>query len=169
MAEQLTSKDVERVREWAAHQERGDCDAASNARYRYSRKGGGDLDTLIARVVLRLLEERAAREAMRGDDCVDADPRAQLASAREKIGELNRRCQAAESAAKQTIEQARRAGGSFGRMLANYAARLYERERDEARADAVRAAMYGTGLPPELALRIDEYRLQLEQQGEQSE
>ena len=88
-----------------------------------------------------------------------------LDALRTKNTELNRRCQAAESVAKQTIERARRAGGSFGRSLANYAARLYERERDEARAVAVRAAMYATGLPPELALVIDEWRLQ---QGEQT-
>jgi hypothetical protein len=90
-----------------------------------------------------------------------------LLAARAKNSELNRRCQAAEKAARQTIEQAKRAGGSFGRALANYAARLYSRERDDARADAVRAAMHATGLPHELALRIDGYRLQLEQQGEQ--
>lgn len=40
---------------------------------------------------------------------------------------------------------------------------LYERERDEARAAAVRAAMFAQGLPADLALLIDRWRLEQEQ------
>ena len=41
-------------------------------------------------------------------------------------------------------------------------------ERDTARADAVRAAMYSSGLPADLALRIDSYRLELEANDDES-
>ena len=57
--------------------------------------------------------------------------RAELATARETISRLNRRCQSAESGLRDTIEVARRAGPSFGRTLANAAATMYERERQE--------------------------------------
>lgn len=82
----------------------------------------------------------------------------ELLRARTKISELNRRCQAAEKAAGDTLEKARRSDGSFGRSLANYAARLYERERDEARFVALQ--LWRDGWPADgcepRALTIDQ-------------
>ena len=60
-----------------------------------------------------------------------------LAEARETNSRLNRRCQLAESAANEKIQHYSNAG-SLGRALANYAAAMYKRERDEARLDALR-------------------------------
>jgi hypothetical protein len=64
--------------------------------------------------------------------------RADLAQARETNQRLQRRCHAAEGlVAKFNLVEGRpqrEQGRSFGRALANYAASLYMRERDEARA-----------------------------------
>ena len=57
--------------------------------------------------------------------------RARLAKALEKNTELNRRAQKAESAARETVEENRRKGQSFGRGLANWAATDYERRLKE--------------------------------------
>jgi len=56
---------------------------------------------------------------------------------------LNRRCQHAESAARQTLEQQRRAGPSFGRALANWGyAQAMERVRElEEMRDAMSAVL----------------------------
>ncbi len=54
-----------------------------------------------------------------------------IARAQNKNTELNRRAQKAESAARQTVEENRRKGQSFGRGLANWAASDYERRLKE--------------------------------------
>jgi hypothetical protein len=56
----------------------------------------------------------------------------ELEQSRETNRRLNRRCQVAERAANEKLMV--RVGPNLGRALANYAAYLYERERDEARA-----------------------------------
>jgi hypothetical protein len=48
--------------------------------------------------------------------------------------DLNRRCQQAEAAARENVEACRRSGVSLGRGLGHFAAAMFERERDEARA-----------------------------------
>ena len=59
----------------------------------------------------------------------------ELAVARATIARLNRRCQAAESAARQNVEDCRRAGVPLGRVLAAFSCRRLEEERDDARAE----------------------------------
>lgn len=73
-------------------------------------------------------DERAIYESMRTE----------VLRLRETNARLNRRCQAAESAARDTLERARRSDGSIGRTLANWAASQYRRELDEARAEIER-------------------------------
>jgi hypothetical protein len=80
-------------------------------------------------------------EPRRVDDTLPAlvgSLRADLAQARETNQRLQRRCHAAEAlVAKFKLVEGRpqaEQGRSFGRALANYAASLYMRERDEARA-----------------------------------
>lgn len=80
-------------------------------------------------------EDELLREA-RGDEVLAADYEA-LEAERDNLREtnqrLNRRCQLAESALAEKIEKAKRSGGSFGRSMANAAAAMFERQRDEAR------------------------------------
>lgn len=52
------------------------------------------------------------------------------------IARINRRAQAAESAARENVEACRRQGASFGRGLANWYAAKMREERDAARAVA---------------------------------
>lgn len=59
-------------------------------------------------------------------------------AARATITELNRRCQAAESAARQTADDCRRKGVSFGRGLANWAWADERRKQEALRADMER-------------------------------
>lgn len=70
--------------------------------------------------------EAAAREATPLDE------------ARATIRRLNRRCQEAESAIRERLAKPTDPRG-FGRILANGAASMYERERDEALARLKRA------------------------------
>jgi hypothetical protein len=57
-----------------------------------------------------------------------------LAEARETIRRLNRRCQEADGAMAAKLDSPLVEGRTFGRACANYAASMYKRERDEARA-----------------------------------
>jgi hypothetical protein len=58
---------------------------------------------------------------------------AELAESRETIKRLNRRVQIAEAGVAEKVKE--HAGGSLGRALANAAADMYMRERDEAQAE----------------------------------
>jgi hypothetical protein len=55
---------------------------------------------------------------------------AENARLREKVSELNRRCQRAESAALKTVEGCKAQGVSIGRGLANWYSSKLQRERD---------------------------------------
>lgn len=59
----------------------------------------------------------------------------ELDALRGKINELHRRCQGAESAVRENVEACKAAGVSFGRSLANAAARMYQAERDALKAE----------------------------------
>lgn len=63
---------------------------------------------------------------------------AALAEARATNARLNRRCQQAEKAARENIDACKRAGMSFGRSLANYAALLYREDLERAQATIAR-------------------------------
>jgi hypothetical protein len=78
--------------------------------------GGDDGETLAPETVLeaaRTTVQRLAQAEQERD------------GARRTNAKLNRRCQSAESGLAEHIEKAERAGGSFGRTLANAAAVLY--------------------------------------------
>lgn len=62
-------------------------------------------------------------------------PAEELAEARETIKRLNRRCSQYEQGLASKVDEAKTAGPSFGRSLANAAATMYEAERDAARAE----------------------------------
>ena len=61
-----------------------------------------------------------------------------LLEARATNALLNRRCQQAEKAARDNIDACKRAGMSFGRSLANYAALLYHEDLERAQATIAR-------------------------------
>ncbi|KDE14230.1 hypothetical protein [Rhodococcus aetherivorans] len=61
-----------------------------------------------------------------------------LFEARATNTRLNRRCQLAEKAARENIDACKRAGMSFGRSLANYAALLYREDLERAQATIAR-------------------------------
>ena len=64
-----------------------------------------------------------------GRDCIcDQCARTELRRSDETIKRLNRRCQLAESAAKDNVDACKREGISFGRVLANHAAVTAEEE-----------------------------------------
>lgn len=69
-----------------------------------------------ARDALAAAEERAAKAERERDE------------ARETNASLHRRCQLAEAASRETVDGCRRAGGSLGRTLANWAAQ-HENEK----------------------------------------
>jgi ribosomal protein L19E len=73
---------------------------------------------------------------------------------RAKNKELNRRCQAYEAALRKTIDEHKRAGVSFGRMLARGAATMYMHKAEELRA-LLREVHEGV-LTADLARRIAE-------------
>jgi hypothetical protein len=56
---------------------------------------------------------------------------------------LNRRCQQAEAAARHNVEECRRQGVPLGRYLANWAARDYMRQLEEARTEVAEAERRG--------------------------
>ena len=89
-------------------------------------------DEAVARHAARRLVERL-RDPITGP--VHAREAADVIEAllRER-GVLRQRVSQAEKAMRTTVEDCRRQGLSFGRLLANYAAGMFERERDEARA-----------------------------------
>ncbi len=86
---------------------------------------------VCACIVMNLtrLDERA-RITLKERDTIRAD----LAAAREKNSELNRRCQAYEAGLADALKPL--GGRTLGRALANAAAVMMMRERDEARAYA---------------------------------
>lgn len=61
-------------------------------------------------------------------------------------GALRQRVSQAERAMQTTIEDCKRQGVSFGRLMANYAAGMFERERDAARAEVERLREALSGL-----------------------
>lgn len=61
-----------------------------------------------------------------------------LLEARATNARLNRRCQQAEKAARDNIDACKRAGMSFGRSLARYAALLYREDLERAQATIAR-------------------------------
>jgi len=58
---------------------------------------------------------------------------AENARLKEKVSELNRRCQRAESAALAKVDEIRRSGPSLGRALAGWAAERYRKALEEIR------------------------------------
>jgi uncharacterized protein with PhoU and TrkA domain len=66
-------------------------------------------------------------------ECCCDDVALENAALREKVNELNRRCQRAESAALTKVDEVRRSGPSLGRALAGWAAERYRKALEEIR------------------------------------